>query len=37
MPTVFPLVVAILHSDEDDIDYQLYGAAYGIEMQISGD
>jgi hypothetical protein len=37
MPTAFPLVVAILHSDEDDIDYQLYGAAYGIEMQISGD
>lgn len=29
-----PLVVAILHSDEDDIDYQLYCEAYGIEMQV---
>jgi triosephosphate isomerase len=29
-----PLVVAILHSDEDDIDYQLYSEAYGIEMQV---
>lgn len=32
-----PLVVAILHSNSDDIDYQLYGAAYGIEMQVDGD
>ncbi len=28
------LVVAILHSDEDDIDYQLHCQAYGIEMQV---
>ncbi len=32
-----PLVVAILHAEADDVDYQLYGAAYGIEMQVSGD
>ena len=34
MSSSTPLVVAILHSDEDDIDYQLYCEAYGIEMQI---
>ncbi len=34
MPAHPPLVVAILHSDEDDIDYQLYSEAYGIEMQV---
>jgi triosephosphate isomerase len=32
-----PLVVAILHSDEDDIDYQLYCEAYGIEMQVDNE
>ena len=32
-----PLVVAILHSDKEDIDYQLYCAAYGIEMQVNSD
>jgi hypothetical protein len=29
-----PLVVAVLHSNADDEHYQLYCAAYGIEMQI---
>lgn len=29
-----PLVVAILHSDESDINYQLYTQCYGLEMQI---
>ena len=37
MSSAPPLVVAILHSNSDDIDYQLYGAAYGIEMQVDGD
>lgn len=32
-----PLVVAILHSDEDDPDYQLQCEAYGIEMQIDNE
>lgn len=32
-----PLVVAILHANTDDIDYQLYCAAYGLEMQIDDD
>ncbi|MEZ6134071.1 MAG: triose-phosphate isomerase [Pirellulaceae bacterium] len=32
-----PLVVAILHSDADDIDYQLYCEAYGIEMQVDNE
>lgn len=34
MSAATPLVVAVLHSDEDDIDYQLQSAAYGLEMQI---
>lgn len=34
MSATTPLVVAILHSNEDDIDYQLQSAAYGLEMQI---
>lgn len=34
MSTQPPLVVAMLHADEDDIDYQLYTQAYGLEMQI---
>lgn len=29
-----PLVVAVLHSNADDKRYQLYCAAYGLEMQI---
>jgi hypothetical protein len=29
-----PLVVAILHSNDEDVRYQLYLQAYGLEMQI---
>lgn len=29
-----PLVIAILHADEEDVHYQLYSQAYGIEMQV---
>ena len=29
-----PLVIAELHADEEDKHYQLYTAAYGLEMQI---
>lgn len=32
-----PLVVAILHSDSKDIDFQLYCQAYSIEMQIDNE
>jgi hypothetical protein len=32
-----PLVVAVLHADEDDKNYQLYGQAYGLEMQIDNE
>lgn len=32
-----PLVVAILESDGEDVAYQLYCAAYGIEMQIDNE
>jgi hypothetical protein len=32
-----PLVIAVLHSDADDKRYQLYCAAYGIEMQIDNE
>lgn len=32
-----PLVVAILHSEGDDMEYRLYCEAYGIEMQVDNE
>lgn len=37
MSALPPLVVAILHSDDEDVDYQLYSQAYGIEMQVDNE
>jgi hypothetical protein len=32
-----PLLVAVMHSDDDDPDYHITSSAYGLEMQIDNE